>query len=78
MGKSRIRNRIKKLRFEAGQMTQKELAQRVGVTRQTLIAIEGDKYSPSLEVAFRIAEVFNEPLESVFQHEPTPVMKQGG
>lgn len=71
MGKSAIRNRIKQLRFEADQMTQKELAEQVGVTRQTLIAIEGDKYSPSLEVAFRIAEVFNEPLESVFQHVPT-------
>lgn len=70
MGGSTIRNRIKELRFEAGQMTQKELARRVGVTRQTLIAIEGEKYSPSLEVAFRIAEVFDQPLESVFRHEP--------
>lgn len=70
MGGSTIRNRIKALRFERGQMTQKELARRVGVTRQTLIAIEGEKYSPSLEVAFRIAEVFGQPLESVFRHEP--------
>lgn len=49
-------------------MTQQELAKRVGVTRQTLIAIEGDKYSPSLEVAFRIAHEFGVPLEQVFQY----------
>lgn len=70
MGKSAIRNRVKALRFEAGQMTQQELARRVGVTRQTLIAIEGDKYSPSLEVAFRIAHEFGVPLEEVFRYVP--------
>lgn len=70
MGKSTIRNNIKQLRYEAGQMTQQELAKRVGMTRQTLIAIEGEKYSPSLEVAFRISEVFDKPLESIFQHRP--------
>jgi putative transcriptional regulator len=70
MTKSRIRNNIRKLRFHCSEMTQQQLAERVGVTRQTIIAIEGDKYSPSLEVAFRIARVFGVPLEEVFQHEP--------
>jgi putative transcriptional regulator len=51
-------------------MTQKELAKRVGVTRQTIIAIENAKYSPSLEIAFRIAHVFSSPLEDVFTYEP--------
>jgi putative transcriptional regulator len=64
----RISNRIRALRFHHGEMTQKELAARVGVTRQTLNAIEGSKYSPSLEVAFRIAGVFGVPLEEVFQY----------
>lgn len=64
----RIRNRIRALRFHHGEMTQKELAERVGVTRQTVNAIEGSKYSPSLEVAFRIAEVFGVPLEEVFEY----------
>jgi putative transcriptional regulator len=68
--RSRVRNRIRALRFEHAEMTQQELADRVGVTRQTVNAIEGAKYSPSLEVAFRIAEVFGVPLEEVFQHEP--------
>ncbi len=68
--KATIRNRIRKLRFDKGEMTQLELAERVGVTRQTVNAIEGAKYSPSLEVAFRIAEVFGLPLEEVFQHGP--------
>lgn len=65
----KISNRIRSLRFEHGEMTQKDLAERVGVTRQTLNAIEGGKYSPSLEVAFRIAEVFQIPLEQVFQYQ---------
>ena len=65
-----ITNRIRALRFANGEMTQAELAQRIGVTRQTVNAIEGDKYSPSLEVAFRIAAVFDEPLEQVFQFIP--------
>ena len=63
-----IRNRIRNLRFHRDEMTQKQLAERVGVTRQTVNAIEGSKYSPSLEVAFRIAEVFEVPLEEVFQY----------
>jgi putative transcriptional regulator len=69
MTKSQIRNNIRKLRFHCSEMTQQQLAEKVGVTRQTIIAIEGDKYSPSLEVAFRIARVFGVPLEEVFQHE---------
>lgn len=63
-----ITNGIRALRFQAGEMTQQELADRVGVTRQTVNAIEGSKYSPSLEVAFRIARVFGVPLERVFQY----------
>ena len=63
-----ITNTIRKLRFEHGEMTQQELAERVGVTRQTVNAIELGKYSPSLEVAFRIAAVFGVPLEQVFQY----------
>jgi putative transcriptional regulator len=61
-----IRNDIRRLRFEAGEMSQQALADRVGVTRQTIIAIEQDKYAPSLETAFRIAAVFKVPLERVF------------
>lgn len=71
MGKARtkVSNRIRTLRFHAQEMTQQELADRIGVTRQTVNAIEGEKYSPSLEVAFRIARVFGKPLEEVFQYE---------
>ena len=64
-----ITNTIRKLRFEHNEMTQQELAERVGVTRQTINAIELGKYSPSLEVAFRIAAVFAVPLEQVFRYE---------
>lgn len=60
-------NSIRMLRFLAGEMTQSELGDRVGVTRQTVAAIEQGKYSPSLEVAFRIARVFGKPLEEVFE-----------
>ena len=69
MNKGRIRNSVRKLRFLGSEMTQQELAEKIGVTRQTVIAIEQDKYSPSLEVAFRIARVFGVPLEEVFQYE---------
>jgi putative transcriptional regulator len=70
--KSRIRNTVRDLRA-ARSMTQQELADLIEVTRQTVIAIEGDKYSPSLEVAFRIAHVFGVPLEQVFQYDaPRP------
>ena len=67
--KSPIRNTIRELRA-ARSMTQQELANLIFVTRQTVVAIEGDKYSPSLEVAFRIAHVFDVPLEQVFQYHP--------
>jgi len=62
----RISNHIRRLRFDAAEMSQAELGRRVGVTRQTIAAIEAGKYSPSLEVAFRIAEVFGVPLGEVF------------
>lgn len=64
-----ISNNIRRLRFEAGEMTQAELAEKVGVTRQTLHAIEAAKYSPTLELAFRIAAVFDVPLNEVFQYQ---------
>ena len=64
-------NEIRRLRFENGEMTQKELASRVGVTRQTIVAIENAKYSPTLELAFKIAEVFQEKLEVVFTYDPS-------
>ena len=64
-----ISNRIRVLRFHHGEMSQAELGQRIGVTRQTIAAIEAGKYSPSLEAAFRIAQVFNLPLEEVFHWE---------
>jgi len=70
MGKTQISNNIRKLRFFHNEMTQKELADRVGVTRQTIVAIENAKYSPSLELAFRIAHVFDTPLEEVFSYDP--------
>jgi putative transcriptional regulator len=65
-----ISNNIRKLRFLADEMTQQELADKTGVTRQTMVAIENGKYSPTLELAFRIARVFNSPLEEVFTYEP--------
>lgn len=69
MGATPIRNNIRRLRFDANEMTQAELAEKVGVTRQTLLAIEAAKYSPTLELAFRIAKVFGVPLDAVFQYE---------
>ena len=63
-----ITNAIRRLRFDTDEMTQQQLAHRVGVTRQTVNAIELGKYSPSLEVAFRIAAVFEVPLEQVFEY----------
>lgn len=67
-----ITNSIRRLRFEHGEMTQQTLAERVGVTRQTINAIEANKYSPSLETAFRIACTFATPLEQVFQYDEPP------
>ncbi|MFN2236838.1 MAG: helix-turn-helix transcriptional regulator [Anaerolineales bacterium] len=69
MGKSRISSNIRKLRFFHYEMTQQELAEKVGVTRQTIIAMEQEKYSPSLELAFRIALAFGLPLEDVFSYD---------
>jgi len=65
---TRVTNRIRALRFAAGEMTQADLADRVGVTRQTIIAIEQGRYSPSLEVAFRIAHALRVPLDDVFDY----------
>jgi putative transcriptional regulator len=65
---TRVTNRIRSLRFETGEMTQADLARRLGVTRQTVIAIEQGRYSPSLEMAFQIAQVFDCPLDAVFQY----------
>lgn len=69
MGKNRISNNIRKLRFFHDEMTQQQLAEKVGVTRQTIIAMEQEKYAPSLELAFRIAHAFGVPLEEVFSYE---------
>ncbi len=66
MGKCNVNNNIRTFRFHQDQMTQQDLADRVGVTRQTIVAIENGKYSPTLELAFRIARVFGAPLEEVF------------
>jgi len=66
MSECPISNSIRKLRFNQGEMTQDELAKKVGVTRQTIIAIESAKYSPSLELAFRIARIFGVTVEAVF------------
>ena len=66
--KTSITNTIRALRFHSGEMTQQELADQVGVTRQTILAIENGKYSPTLELAFRIARLFNKPLEEVFKY----------
>ena len=66
---TRLRNTIRRLRFDRGEMTQQELADKIGVTRQTVNAIELSSYSPSLEVAFRIAAVFRVPLDQVFQYD---------
>ncbi len=65
----RVVNQIRLLRFMANEMTQAELGERIGMTRQTIAAIEAGKYSPTLEAAFRIAQVFGKPLDEVFQWE---------
>jgi putative transcriptional regulator len=66
MGKNLVGNHIRKLRFNNEEMTQQQLADKVGVTRQTIVSLEKGNYSPSLELAFRIARAFNLPLEEVF------------
>lgn len=68
MKPTKVTNSIRQLRFAHGEMTQAELADKIGLTRQTIIAIEQGRYSPSLEMAFQIARVFKVPLESVFQY----------
>ena len=65
----RIKNQIRRLRFDHGEMTQEELANRAGCTRQTIIALEQNRYVPSIELAFRVARAFGVPLEEVFQYE---------
>ena len=70
MGKGQISNNIRKLRFFKDEMTQKELADLAGVTRQTIIALEQDKYSPSLDLAFRVAFALGVSLEEVFSYKP--------
>lgn len=67
-----ITNQIRRLRFEHGEMTQQELAVRAGVTRQTIIAIEGGKYTPSLELAFRLARAFQVGVEDLFSWNEAP------
>jgi putative transcriptional regulator len=67
-GEAKIDNNIRTLRFHSGEMTQAILAEKVGVTRQTIVAMEQGRYSPSLEVAFRVAKAFGVPLDQVFQY----------
>ncbi len=69
MAKHKISNKIRTLRFMCDEMTQQQLAEQVDVTRQTIVAIEKGKYSPSLELAFRIAQVFEVPLHEVFSYD---------
>jgi len=69
MNNDHISNRIRRLRFDHGEMTQQELADKAGVTRQTIIAIEAGKYAPSLPLAFRIARAFHTSVEDVFQYQ---------
>lgn len=69
MNKKYLTNNIRKLRFEHGEMTQSELANRVGCTRQTINAIEAGKYGPALELAFKIADIFGVGIEEVFQYQ---------
>lgn len=72
-----VTNSIRRLRFEHDEMTQQDLAERIGVTRQTVNAIEAGKYSPSLEVAFRIAEVFGVRVDEVFHYGPAATRAEG-
>ena len=71
MATTRVNNNIRKLRFHNNEMTQQELADKVGVTRQTIFAIEKGKYSPSLELAFHIAHIFKTPFDEVFSYRPS-------
>ena len=78
MSKSQISNQIRNLRFHYHEMTQQQLADKVGVTRQTIIAMEKGKYSPSLELGFRISRVFGSPLEEVYFYEDEDEKKERG
>lgn len=69
MPANELKNQIRRLRFDCGEMTQQELADRVGVTRQTIIALEAGKYAPSLLLAFRMAKAFGVKVEDVFQYD---------
>ncbi len=69
MSINRVTNHIRRLRFENGEMTQQQLADKAGVTRQTIIAIESGKYASSLPLAFKIARTFGKPIEDIFQYE---------
>ena len=80
MAGEELRNRVRQLRFENGQMTQRQLAEEVGVTRQTIITIEANRYSPSLRLAFRIARAFRVSIEDVFQYSQSindPMAEEG-
>lgn len=80
MEKRKVRNNIRRMRFNHNELTQEQLAEKVGVTRQTIIAIESGKYAPSLELAFRIALVFDAPLTDVFSYtidENAPAQSSG-
>lgn len=72
-----ITNNIRRLRFDNGEMTQEELAQRVGCTRQTIIALEAGKYTPSLSLAFKLARAFGKQVEDVFQYDVSVQKKDG-
>jgi len=77
MAKPTFQNQIRRLRFDNNEMTQQQLADKAGVTRQTIVAIEAAKYSPSLELAFKIADAFGKPLEEVFQYQSgKPVLRR--
>ena len=69
MARAKIKNNVRRLRFENGEMTQKELADRIKCTRQTIVALEQEKYVPSLALAFSIARVFNVSLDDVFEYQ---------
>ena len=69
MGSDRLSNKVRRLRFDNGELTQQQLADRVGVTRQTIIAIEAGKYAPSLPLAFKLARTFGVSIEQVFEYE---------
>jgi putative transcriptional regulator len=78
MVKSKIQNNIRTLRFHADEMTQQELADQARVSRQTIVAIEKGNYSPSLELAFRLAHIFKTPLEEVFTYDPDNTLPNQG